>query len=219
MVCVGFRVILNFMIFGRWLYAPYKFAGMNVKEPSVSTMLLNVENEFDPYGAMSTPLYQTATFKQVALWWLLHHPLYLTKVNKDTSGPGLKLHYMSKLNAILVSEFMIFASFIHALKDVNFLYLGNPLRHLGATESLHACIFMPTHVHDIICFDWLWNYFLKASATENGPYDYTRSGNPTRDALERYKILVLAYKSSFSDSLWMFLIQSFLIVLLLSFLV
>ncbi|GLT61185.1 hypothetical protein SLA2020_339070 [Shorea laevis] len=60
---------------------------VEVKEPSISTMLLNFENKFDPYEAMSTPLYQTATFKQ-------------------------------------------------------------------------------------------------PSATENGPYDYTRSGNPTRDALE-----------------------------------
>ncbi|XP_051140918.1 cystathionine beta-lyase, chloroplastic [Andrographis paniculata] len=56
-------------------------------EPSVSTILMNFSNEFDPYAALSTPLYQTATFKQ-------------------------------------------------------------------------------------------------PSATENGPYDYTRSGNPTRDALE-----------------------------------
>ncbi|KAK1386577.1 Cystathionine beta-lyase [Heracleum sosnowskyi] len=60
----------------------------DIKEPSISTMLMNFENEFDPYGSMSVPLYQTATFKQ-------------------------------------------------------------------------------------------------PSATENGPYDYTRSGNPTRDALER----------------------------------
>lgn len=58
------------------------------KEPSVATILMNFSNEFDPYGALSTPLYQTATFKQ-------------------------------------------------------------------------------------------------PSATENGPYDYTRSGNPTRDVLER----------------------------------
>lgn len=57
------------------------------EEPGVSTLLMNFSNEFDPYGALSTPLYQTATFKQ-------------------------------------------------------------------------------------------------PSATENGPYDYTRSGNPTRDALE-----------------------------------
>ncbi|XP_047330454.1 cystathionine beta-lyase, chloroplastic [Impatiens glandulifera] len=57
-------------------------------EPSISTILMNFENQFDPYMAMSTPLYQTATFKQ-------------------------------------------------------------------------------------------------PSATENGLYDYTRSGNPTRDALER----------------------------------
>ncbi|KAI4386553.1 hypothetical protein MLD38_004480 [Melastoma candidum] len=61
---------------------------VEAKEPSVSTLVMNFENEFDPYGAMSTPLYQTATFKQ-------------------------------------------------------------------------------------------------PSAIENGPYDYTRSGNPTRDALER----------------------------------
>lgn len=41
-------------------------------EPSVSTILMNFANEFDPYDALSTPLYQTATFKQVplsAIWW------------------------------------------------------------------------------------------------------------------------------------------------------
>ncbi|KAG5555873.1 hypothetical protein RHGRI_006507 [Rhododendron griersonianum] len=65
------------------------FDGVDIveKEPSVSTILLNFENKFDPFHALSTPLYQTATFKQ-------------------------------------------------------------------------------------------------PSATENGPYDYTRSGNPTRDVLE-----------------------------------
>ncbi|KAG6595703.1 Cystathionine beta-lyase, chloroplastic [Cucurbita argyrosperma subsp. argyrosperma] len=57
------------------------------QEPSISTMIMNFESKFDPYDAVSIPLYQTATFKQ-------------------------------------------------------------------------------------------------PSATENGPYDYTRSGNPTRDALE-----------------------------------
>nr|BAS32612.1 cystathionine beta-lyase [Mimosa pudica] len=57
-------------------------------EPGLSTVVMNFENEFDPYEAVSTPIYQTATFKQ-------------------------------------------------------------------------------------------------PSATVNGPYDYTRSGNPTRDALER----------------------------------
>ncbi|PKI50867.1 hypothetical protein CRG98_028774 [Punica granatum] len=62
-------------------------ADVDVKEPSISTLLMNFESKYDPYGAISTPLYQTATFKQ-------------------------------------------------------------------------------------------------PSATENGPYDYTRSGNPTRDALE-----------------------------------
>ncbi|XP_041024582.1 cystathionine beta-lyase, chloroplastic [Juglans microcarpa x Juglans regia] len=33
-------------------------------EPRISTMVLNFENKFDPYEAISTPLYQTATFKQ-----------------------------------------------------------------------------------------------------------------------------------------------------------
>ncbi|PNX71952.1 cystathionine beta-lyase chloroplastic-like, partial [Trifolium pratense] len=60
---------------------------VELREPSISTMVMNFENKFDPYGAVSAPLYQTATFKQ-------------------------------------------------------------------------------------------------PSAIENGPYDYTRSGNPTRDALE-----------------------------------
>lgn len=64
------------------------FNEMEVEEPSVATKLMNFDTSFDPYGSMSTPLYQTATFKQ-------------------------------------------------------------------------------------------------PSATEFGPYDYTRSGNPTRDVLER----------------------------------
>lgn len=40
---------------------------MDDREPSVSTLLMNFENKFDPYSAMSTPLYQTATFKQVRI--------------------------------------------------------------------------------------------------------------------------------------------------------
>lgn len=44
-----------------------------VGETSVSTILMNFANEFDPYDASSAPLYQTATFKQVpltAIWCL-----------------------------------------------------------------------------------------------------------------------------------------------------
>ncbi|KAL1075550.1 hypothetical protein V6Z11_D11G370800 [Gossypium hirsutum] len=67
---------------------PTRHCDVNEEDPSISTLLMNFDSNFDPYGAMSTPLYQTATFKQ-------------------------------------------------------------------------------------------------PSATENGPYDYTRSGNPTRDVLER----------------------------------
>ena len=42
------------------------FAAIDIKEEaSVATLLMNMENEFDPFDALSTPLYQTATFKQV----------------------------------------------------------------------------------------------------------------------------------------------------------
>ncbi|GMY19269.1 cystathionine beta-lyase, chloroplastic-like [Fagus crenata] len=37
---------------------------MEVKDPTISTVVPHFENEFDPYKATSTPLYQTATFKQ-----------------------------------------------------------------------------------------------------------------------------------------------------------
>lgn len=37
---------------------------LDVNEPSISTLLMNFESKFDPYEAMSLPLYQTATFKQ-----------------------------------------------------------------------------------------------------------------------------------------------------------
>ncbi|KAK9726022.1 hypothetical protein RND81_05G185000 [Saponaria officinalis] len=40
------------------------FDGLEIKEPSVSTMLMNFDSNIDPFGSMSTPLYQTATFKQ-----------------------------------------------------------------------------------------------------------------------------------------------------------
>lgn len=38
---------------------------MEVKEPSISTTLMNFESKSDPFEAISPPLYQTATFKQV----------------------------------------------------------------------------------------------------------------------------------------------------------
>ncbi|KAI3667273.1 hypothetical protein L6452_42323 [Arctium lappa] len=42
----------------------YSTAETDIKEASISTILMNFHNKFDPYDAMSTPLYQTATFKQ-----------------------------------------------------------------------------------------------------------------------------------------------------------
>jgi len=50
------------------LWALVWFSGgaeLEAKEPSVATMLTSFENSFDKYEALSTPLYQTATFKQV----------------------------------------------------------------------------------------------------------------------------------------------------------
>ncbi|KAJ4971292.1 hypothetical protein NE237_004391 [Protea cynaroides] len=37
---------------------------VKMKEPGVSTLIMNSQNNCDPYGAVSTPLYQTATFEQ-----------------------------------------------------------------------------------------------------------------------------------------------------------
>lgn len=53
------------------------FAALNIKEEaSVSTLLVNLDNKFDPFDAMSTPLYQTATFKQV----LRHESVFHGKI-------------------------------------------------------------------------------------------------------------------------------------------
>lgn len=44
-------------------------AGQETPHPSElkeSTRLLQITNDFDPYSAMSTPIYQTATFAQVS---------------------------------------------------------------------------------------------------------------------------------------------------------
>jgi hypothetical protein len=44
-------------------------AGQETPNPSElkeSTRLLQITNDFDPYSAMSTPIYQTATFAQVS---------------------------------------------------------------------------------------------------------------------------------------------------------
>ncbi|XP_020261990.1 cystathionine beta-lyase, chloroplastic-like isoform X2 [Asparagus officinalis] len=43
---------------------PPQLAELKRREPSIATMLTNIGNSFDPYGALSTPLYQTSTFNQ-----------------------------------------------------------------------------------------------------------------------------------------------------------
>ncbi|KAI3877162.1 hypothetical protein MKW92_013307 [Papaver armeniacum] len=93
------------------------------KEPSVSTILLNFENPFDPYGASSTPLYQTATFKQVMTQNRHSHSRIITCSKEST--------------------------------------ISVPFITMIRTPSITAL-----------------------TGTENGLYDYTRIGNPTRDVLE-----------------------------------
>ncbi|KAK3000989.1 hypothetical protein RJ639_022169 [Escallonia herrerae] len=102
---------------------------LEVEEPSISTMVMNFGNSFDPYKALSTPLYQTATFKQVRL--------------------------ESTVDIFLVSG---------ELNDCK-----------KCQSHLLALLLLPI----LMCI-----VQLPPSATENGPYDYTRSGNPTRDVLE-----------------------------------
>ena len=57
-------------------------------------------------------------------------------------------------------------------------------------------------------------FLMQPSAIENGPYDYTRSGNPTRDALERFDHDV--NDLCFVLQLWMFHIMFFCLFFSLS---
>lgn len=63
----GIQNLCSSFFFFLTLAVPQLTAEMEVKEPSISTMLINYENKSDPFDAVSPPLYQTATFKQVRL--------------------------------------------------------------------------------------------------------------------------------------------------------
>jgi hypothetical protein len=58
-------------------------ADLEAKEPSVATMLTSFENSFDKYEALSTPLYQTATFKQVIEITNECCPFFVTKMGNQ----------------------------------------------------------------------------------------------------------------------------------------
>ncbi|KAK4377978.1 hypothetical protein RND71_004274 [Anisodus tanguticus] len=124
---------------------PPRVEGREAKEPSVSTMLMNFSNEFDPYGALSTPLYQTSTFKQ--------------EFQKEKDAE-IQLTRAEGENMVEKEEVLDF----HKEQQLP-----------SATEfslTIHCFIDISNKKHP--------------SATENGQYDYTRSGNPTRDVLEKY---------------------------------
>lgn len=52
---------------------------------------MNFDNEFDPYEALSTPLYQTATFKQVLVMAVCDQ---WESVKNDIYDKNMKLFYM-----------------------------------------------------------------------------------------------------------------------------
>ncbi|GAA0172106.1 lyase [Lithospermum erythrorhizon] len=53
-----------------------------LEEPNLSTVLVNFSNDFDPYGAQSTPIYQTSTFKQSSA--LVNGPYDYTRSGNPT---------------------------------------------------------------------------------------------------------------------------------------
>lgn len=97
--------------------------GQGSKKYRIATQLVHLQNSLeDPYGAVSTPIYQTATFDQPSA---------------TTYGT------------------LLGQRFIH-------------LRVLFRTHVLFSNIFPP----------------VSRLQPHTGKYDYTRSGNPTRTALE-----------------------------------
>ncbi|KAK6127312.1 hypothetical protein DH2020_038975 [Rehmannia glutinosa] len=70
-------------------------------EPSVSTMLMNFSNEFDPYDALSTPLYQTATFKQPSA--IDNGPYDYTRSGNPTRTPWKGPYLLVMLNLLIYS--------------------------------------------------------------------------------------------------------------------
>jgi hypothetical protein len=74
------------------------------KELHVSTQLLQLDNSFDPYSAVSTPLYQTATFKQVTRTPIA---IYSIAVFKEALSIAMESIYLCPLHVVLVSGITI----------------------------------------------------------------------------------------------------------------
>ncbi len=69
------------------------------KELHVSTQLLQLDNSFDPYSAVSTPLYQTATFKQVTRTPIA---IYSIAAFNEALSMAMESIYLCPLHVVLV---------------------------------------------------------------------------------------------------------------------
>ncbi|KAJ0809020.1 putative cystathionine beta-lyase [Helianthus annuus] len=100
------------------------------KDPNVSTILMNFGNEFDPYGAMSTPLYQTTTFKQPSA--TQYGPYDYTRGGNPTRDVLETL--MAKLDK--ADRALCFSSGMAALSAVT--HLVNPGEEIVAGEDIYG---------------------------------------------------------------------------------
>lgn len=50
---------------------------------------------------------------------------------------------------------------------------------------VHDLLYLPVSYSAVVSSDLLPKVIFQPAATDYGPYDYTRSGNPTRDVLQR----------------------------------
>ncbi|KAK4253970.1 hypothetical protein QN277_009410 [Acacia crassicarpa] len=100
------------------------------REPSMSTVLVNYHNDFDPYKATSTPIYQTATFKMTSATQFDEYAYSrLTNPTRDT---------LEKLLAKLdnADKALCFASGMTALTAV--CELVNPGDEIIALEDIYG---------------------------------------------------------------------------------
>uniref|UniRef100_A0A164WPS9 cysteine-S-conjugate beta-lyase n=1 Tax=Daucus carota subsp. sativus TaxID=79200 RepID=A0A164WPS9_DAUCS len=75
-------------------------SGLKIKEPSVSTLLMNFEAKCDPFHSTSIPLYQTATYKQPNA--IEYGPYDYTRGGNPTRD-ALESYYLMSIVAYLVN--------------------------------------------------------------------------------------------------------------------
>lgn len=118
---------------------------MNIKEEaSVSTLLVNLDNKFDPFEAMSTPLYQTATFKQV-LSRKSNNLVYYGKIlSLDASFFAYCSLLLLKMDLMIIQEVEI----LHGMHWKGNCFLASS-RFLGDL-AIFVCVFVK-HYFLFVC--------------------------------------------------------------------